>query len=104
MVKKHHGFRRKTRKKLSKSPRERGMPPITRFLQEFNTGDYVTIDIEPSVHKGMPHPRFQGRTGVVIGKQGKAYVVRIRDGGKYKKIIALPVHLKPIQVTKPAEA
>ncbi len=90
------GFRSGTRHKLRKTPRERGKVPVTRFLQQFEIGEKVCIDIEPSVHKGMPHPRFQGRVGEVVGKRGRAYIVRIRDGDKKKLIIALPVHLKRV--------
>ena len=98
MVQMSEGFRRKTRKKLSKHPRERGLYPITRALREYKEGEYVHIVIDPSVHKGMPHPRFHGRTGIVVGKQGRAFIVRVRDGGKYKHIIAYPQHLKPANI------
>ncbi|WP_423792352.1 50S ribosomal protein L21e [Methanocaldococcus indicus] len=98
MVQMSEGFRRKTRKKLSKKPRERGLYPITRALREYKEGEYVAIKIDPSVHKGMPHPRYHGRTGVVVGKQGKAFLVKIRDGGKEKILIAFPQHLKPVNV------
>ena len=43
----------------------------------------------------MPHPRFQGRTGVVVGQRGRAYIVQIRDGGKIKTLFVRPEHLKP---------
>ena len=79
---------------LRKNHRERGMPPVNRFLQEFETDDRVHIDIAPSEHGGMPHPRFRGRTGVVKGKQGKAYRVEIQDGGKAKTFLIPAVHLK----------
>ncbi len=92
------GPRRKTRKKLCKRIRERGKIYVTRALQEFNIGDYVAIKIDPSVHKGMPHPRFHGRTGKVIERRGRAYIVEVRDGGIIKKVIALPEHLKPVEV------
>ncbi len=90
---KSHGFRIKSRKKLRKKIREKGIK-IRRALQVFEVGQRVHIDIDPAVHKGMPHPRFQGRTGVVIGKRGRAYLVRIRDGGLYKTLIVRPEHLK----------
>ncbi|TDA32769.1 MAG: 50S ribosomal protein L21e, partial [Hadesarchaea archaeon] len=51
------------------------------------------LRIEPSVQKGRPHPRYQGRVGVVRGRRGKAYEVEITDGGKIKKVIILPEHL-----------
>jgi len=90
---KSHGFRSKSRKKLRKKIRERGIK-ICRALQTFEIGDRVHIDIDPSVHKGMPHPRFQGRTGVVVGKRGRAYLVRISDGDSYKTLIVRPEHLQ----------
>jgi len=90
---KSHGFRIKSRKKLRKKIREKGIK-IRRALQTFEIGQRVHIDIDSAVHKGMPHPRFQGRTGVVIGVRGKAYLVKIRDGGLYKTLIARPEHLK----------
>ncbi|HIP63226.1 MAG TPA: 50S ribosomal protein L21e [Archaeoglobus profundus] len=91
---KSHGFRFKSGRKLRKRIREKGIK-IRRALQTFEVGQIVHIDIDPSVHKGMPHPRFQGRTGVVIGQRGRAYLVRIRDGDSYKILIVRPEHLKP---------
>ncbi|NPB02455.1 MAG: 50S ribosomal protein L21e [Methanopyri archaeon] len=95
MVRRSKGFRSRTRKKLRKRVRERGMQPLGRMMQEFEKGQKVHIVIDPSVHKGMPHPRFHGRTGEVVGKQGRAYIVKVRDGGKYKHLIVRPEHLKP---------
>jgi len=94
MVKKAHSFRRKTRGKLSKSPRKRGLPPLTRFLQEFERGQKVHIVIEPSYHRGMPDPRFHGKTGTVVGRRGDSYVVQLNDGGKIKTFFIHPVHLR----------
>ena len=64
----HHGMRKKTRDKLSKTVRTRGMSPVVRAIQDFNIGDKVHVIIDPSKHKGMPHPKFHGRTGEVVGK------------------------------------
>jgi large subunit ribosomal protein L21e len=89
---KSHGIRFKSGRKLRKRVREKGIR-IRKFLQEFEVGQSVHISIESASHKGMPHPRFQGKTGQVVGKRGRAYLVRIRDGGKYKTIISSPEHL-----------
>jgi large subunit ribosomal protein L21e len=51
---------------------------------------------EPSSHKGMPYRRFRGRSGFVVGKRGKAYIVEIQDGNTAKKIISRAEHLKAI--------
>lgn len=96
MVRKTAGFHRKTRHKLRKW---RGKtPPVTisRMLQILHEGDRVVIDIHPSIQRGRPHPRFNGRVGVVVGSQGAAYKVKIRDGKAEKIVLALPIHLKRV--------
>jgi large subunit ribosomal protein L21e len=90
---KTHGTRRKSRHKLKKTVREKGLSPITRALQEFMDGDIVNIDLDPSIQNGMPHPKFHGRTGTVVQRRGRAYMVEVRDGGLMKEVIALPEHL-----------
>ncbi len=92
-MKKSRGFWTKNTRKMVKSPRERGLLPVTRIIKEFKPGDRVHIKIEPSFHKGMPHPRFHGKTGIVQEKRGRAYVVKVKDGNAEKTIIAHPVHL-----------
>lgn len=91
-----HGYRRKTRALMSKSPRERGKSPISRLLYEYRPGDKIVIDIDPSIHKGMPHHRYQGKVGVVVGKRGRAYEVQVTQGDSVKMIIVRPEHIKPL--------
>ncbi|RZN48581.1 50S ribosomal protein L21e [archaeon] len=88
------GFRSKTRSKLSKRRRDRGMLPITRSLAIFDVGQTVHIVLEPSVHKGMPHPRFHGKTGKVVERRGRSYLLQVREGDARKLIISRPEHLK----------
>ncbi len=88
-----HGTRRKSRYKLKKTVREKGLSPISRAIQEFVEGDIVNIDLDPGIQNGMPHPKFHGRTGRVMGQRGRAYIVGIRDGGLMKEVIVLPEHL-----------
>ncbi|MCZ7362768.1 MAG: 50S ribosomal protein L21e [Candidatus Methanoperedens sp.] len=92
---KTHGTRRKSRYKLKKTVREKGLSPISRAIQEFAEGDIVNIDLDPGIQKGMPHPKFQGRTGKVLSQRGRAYIVEVRDGGLMKEVIILPEHLTP---------
>jgi large subunit ribosomal protein L21e len=87
------GTRTKTRHLLQKKPRARGLSPITRAFQTFESGEKVNIIIDPSVHKGMPFSRFHGLTGVVIGARGAAYEVNVKDGNKMKTVVARPEHL-----------
>jgi large subunit ribosomal protein L21e len=93
-MRRSRGFRSKTRYKLKKSFRTSRTNLITKKMQTFNENDLVHIIIDPSVQKGQPHPRFHGRTGKVSDKRGSAYIVRISDGNKAKKLIIRPEHLK----------
>ena len=99
MVKSSKGFRSRSRGTFTKDVRERGLPPVTRFLREFAVGDRVVVRIESSDPHGQPHPRYQGRTCTVVAKSGRAYRVTFLDGGKRKELIANPIHLMPAQET-----
>ena len=88
------GLRRKTRYKLKKERRRKGKISITRYFQEFVAGDKVNLIAEPAVQKGMYHPRFMGKSGLVTGKRGDCYLVEIKDINKKKTVVVHPVHLK----------
>ncbi len=90
-----HGERCCTRYKLKKTVRERGLSPVSKAIQEFETGQKVHIDIDPSVQKGMPNPKFQGKTGTVLSQRGRAYLLEVKDQNAMKKVFCLPQHLKP---------
>jgi large subunit ribosomal protein L21e len=96
MVKSSKGFRSRSRGTFTKKVRERGMPPVNRFLREFAVGEKVTVVLEPSDPHGQPHPRYQGRVCTVIARSGSAYRVEFLDGGKKKQVVATPVHLWPV--------
>jgi large subunit ribosomal protein L21e len=85
---------KKTRNKLSNGARERGTSPPQRAIEDFDAGEHVHLDLDPSIPGGRFHPRFNGHTGEVLGEQGSAYRVRIVDGEKEKTIIATPAHLR----------
>ena len=82
------------RNKLTNHPRERGMSPPQRAIQEFEPGERVHLRLDPSVQDGRFPPQFVGLTGEIVEKQGRAYQVRIRDGGKEKIVVTVPAHLK----------
>ncbi len=104
MVKSSKGFRSRSRGTFTKKVRERGLPPVTRFLREFVVGQKVMVRIEPSDPHGQPHPRYQGRTCTVVGKRGRAYRIEFLDGGKRKELIATPIHLIPAGGTPRSDA
>jgi large subunit ribosomal protein L21e len=97
MVKRSKGTMVKTRNILRKRPRDRGMPPITTYVKEFEIGEKANIVIEPSSQKGQPHRRYQGRVGTVVDKRGDSFVVRVEMDRSHKDLIIRPEHLKKIK-------
>jgi large subunit ribosomal protein L21e len=89
-----NGPQSNTRKKLRNKPRERGTSPPQRSIAEYETGEKVHMKIDPSVPDGRFHPRFDGRTGEVVGEQGSAYKVAITDGSTEKTLIVGAAHLR----------
>jgi large subunit ribosomal protein L21e len=103
LVKAPRGYRHRTRKLLKKNVRERGgIPPLSLLMVNYNVGDRVHIVTNPSIHSGMPHRRYHGKTGVIMGKRGKCYIVSVMLGNKEKTLFIRPEHLRPIakSVTK----
>lgn len=96
-MKKSKGYRAKTRRLLTKKPRERGKVKLSKLLHEYQAGNNVVIKIDPSVQKGMPHRRYHGRVGTVVGRRGKSYIVSVSQGEAVKEIIVRPEHLDPYQ-------
>jgi large subunit ribosomal protein L21e len=96
MAKMSKGSRAGTRYTLQRKPRERGLSNISKSLQTFEEGERAVVKIDPSKHKGMPHRRFHGLTGVIVGRQGDAYVLELKDGNKKKTVVARPEHLAKV--------
>lgn len=94
MVQKSQGSRHGTRKKLKKKDKKKSSP-VSKAVEEYEKGDIVHIDIDPSIQKGMPHPRFDGRTGKVKEKRGRAYIIIVTDKSAKKELSIRPEHLKP---------
>ena len=94
MARRSTGSRNKTRRLLNGAAEKR--VTVAFRMKEFKEGAKVVIRINPSIHDGIPHPRYYGALGTVIEKRGRSYVVEIRDGGKTKWLIAAGEHLKTI--------
>jgi large subunit ribosomal protein L21e len=91
---KSKGPRRKSRSVLTKRVREKGKLGLSRLLAEYEVGEKVVINIDPGIHKGMPHKRFQGKVGTVVERRGKAYVLDIPQRKTSKLVIAGPEHVR----------
>ncbi len=82
-----------------KKVRTRGKLSLSRYFQNLSEGDRVSVVREAAVSVNFP-TRLQGRTGIVKKKQGKVYVINIKDQNKLKEFLIGPVHLKKIKETK----
>ncbi|HIK01713.1 TPA: 50S ribosomal protein L21e [archaeon] len=86
------GFRSRSRHKL-----RGGRFSIAEALKKLSDGARVVVKLNPSVHSGMPHPKYHGQQGIVEGRRGRAYLVSINDGNKNKTLLARPEHLLKVK-------
>lgn len=84
------GKRSRTRKKLRK--KDKSKP--NQYLKDFEEGARVQVRIDPSSHRGMPHPRFHGQVGEVRAKRGQGYILKVTENSKKKELTVHPEHLK----------
>lgn len=67
---------------------------VPRLVKTFEIGQSVCIDHKSGYFGGMPHPRYRGKRGFVVGKRGHAYIVEIKDYNAVKKLVIPAVHLE----------
>jgi large subunit ribosomal protein L21e len=79
-----------------KDIRTRGKIQLSKYFQDFEKGDFVSVVRERSLTSSFPK-RLQGRTGKIKGKKGRSYVVAIKDQTKDKEFIIPAIHLKKIK-------
>ncbi|PIN77104.1 50S ribosomal protein L21e [Candidatus Woesearchaeota archaeon CG10_big_fil_rev_8_21_14_0_10_34_12] len=72
--------------------REKGKIKISRAFQKLKETDKVSVIREHSLKSNFPK-RIQGKVGNVLGKRGKAYIVKIGN----KEHIIPGVHLKKMK-------
>jgi len=78
-----------------KPVRQKGKLGLSKVFSELNLGDKVALVRDLSFKASFPKA-WQGRTGKVTGKRGKAYVIEVYDGNKLKKITAKRINLKKL--------
>ena len=96
MANRKGGFRRGTRYKFMKPIRAKGKISQRNFFQKLEEGDKVQLKAETAYQKGMYYPRYHGMVGVVEGKSGTCYNVKIKDHNREKTLIVHPVHLRKL--------
>ena len=72
-----YGTRARTRHMFAKKFRQKGPIHLSQYFMPVKVGDYVDIFADPSVHKGMPHKHYHGRTGIVFNITKSAVGVRV---------------------------
>jgi len=87
------GYRARTRHLFAREFGKHGTLPTQTYLRTFNIGELVDIKGNGAVQKGMPHKRYQGRTGKVwnITPRAVGVLVNKRVGNR---IIAKKVHVR----------
>jgi large subunit ribosomal protein L21e len=91
----HKGYRNKTRKRHRRNARDKGLGSIEKYLIDFEINNKVDIITNSSQHKrGMPHRRYHGLTGTVIGKRGRCFEVQVKLGNSTKTLIVGREHLR----------
>jgi len=76
--------------------RTRGKIGLKNYFKELKEGDRVAIVRELSIPSYFSH-RMQGLSGVVAGKKGRSYIVKLRHGNKEKEFIIQAAHLKKLK-------
>ncbi len=94
---KSSGTRRKSRSALTKKIREKGRLPLSRLLTKYEEGEKVVINIDPAIHKAMPHKRYQGKVATIVGQRGRAYILEVPQRKTVKTIITTPEHMRKHQ-------
>ena len=87
MVRKSYGKMRGTRKKLM----TRKKYGINIYMKNFEVGNKVHIILSSGK---TTHPKFHGSTGKIIEKQGRNYLVAVRNKKAVKKIVLRPEQLR----------
>ena len=95
------GYRARTRHMFSRKFREHGLTKLSTYMITYKVGDLVDIKANGSIHKGMPHKFYHGRTAVVYNVSPRALglIVNKRVGNRYmeKRINVRIEHVKPSQ-------
>ena len=60
------GYRGRTRDMFARPFRKQGVHELSKYFITYKVGDIVDIKGDGSVHKGMPHKFYHGRTGIVF--------------------------------------
>ncbi|VVB73624.1 50S ribosomal protein L21e [uncultured archaeon] len=77
---------------LGRNARRRDVT-VSERMHKLEVGTKVQL-VPNAKYEDFPSPRYAGRVGTVVGKQGSAYVVELKDGSLTKRFITTAIHLK----------
>ena len=78
-----------------KPARQRGKLGLSKVFSELSIGDKVALVRDLSFKESFP-ATWQGRTGKIVEKKGRAYVIKVYDGGKLKTVSVKRINLKKL--------
>ena len=81
-----YGYRARTRDLFQRGFRKHGAIHLSTYMTQYKIGDFVDVVGDGSIHKGMPHKFYHGRTGrvfnvnpnsigVIINKQVRSRII-----------------------------
>lgn len=82
--------------------RQKGFNPLSVYLTTYKLGDYVDIKVNASVHKGMPHKFYHGKTGRVWNVTKRAIGVELLKQVGPRHALMLLAGARCCDATKPA--
>ncbi len=94
MSQRSHGLFAGRTRHLSRHHRPSSLGIASR-IKSFDIGDKVAIVPKGNV-KNIPHPRYRGRVGDIIGKRGSAYVVKLRMMEATRQLVVPAIHLEKL--------
>ena len=94
------GYRARTRDMFARPFRKQATHELSqKYFINYKVGDIVDIKCDGSVHRGMPHKYYHGRTGIVYTVNKRALGVEVNKiirGKQLKKRVNLRVeHVRP---------
>ena len=94
-----HGKRARTRDLFAKPYKKHGAVPLSKYFATYKVGDYVDVIADGSIHKGMPHKFYHGKTGRVFNVTAHAVgvVINKKVNGR---IIGKRIHVRIEHVRK----
>ena len=93
------GVRARTRDLFAKPYKKHGAVPFSKYFVTYRVGDYVDVIADGSIHKGMPHKYYHGKTGRVFNVTAHAVgvIVNKKVNGR---IIPKRIHVRIEHVRK----